>query len=136
MLVPNFSSIPGRFLRHDDVPRHLLMFTRRTFRFAAQTAGLRVRRFVFSNDIFSGLNRGLLNYVWKLLHGERLAEIVAQNREPGRWHEFSNMVRGRDSRLMLTVDRLDIRLTPALDYLLDRLGLGFIMTAELEHSLA
>jgi SAM-dependent methyltransferase len=136
VLVPNFDSIPGRFLRHDDVPRHLLMFTRRTFRFAAQAAGLRVTRFVFSNDIFSGSTRGTLNYLWKLLHGERLAEIVAQNREPGRWREFSNTVRGRDSRLMLGIDRLDIRVAPVLDHLMDWLRLGFIMTAELEVSSA
>ena len=131
ILVPNFNSIPGRLLRHDDVPRHLLMFTKRTFRDAAARAGFRVRRFVFGDDIFSGSTRGLLNYLWKLAHGEPLEEIVAQNRTPGRWVEFANYLNNRKNDRMLVVDRIDIRLTPYLDRLVNKLGYGFIMTAEL-----
>jgi hypothetical protein len=65
------------------------------------------------------------------MHGERLADIVAQNRAPGRWFEFSNQVNGRTDDLMLKVDRLDIRITPWLDRIVDRLGLGGTMTAEM-----
>jgi hypothetical protein len=32
---------------------------------------------------------------------------------------------------MLRIDRLDIRMTPWLDRIVDRLGLGFIMTVEM-----
>jgi 2-polyprenyl-3-methyl-5-hydroxy-6-metoxy-1,4-benzoquinol methylase len=131
VLVPNFNSIPGRFLRHDDVPRHLLMFTKATLRRAAKAAGLKVSKWHFGNDIFSGSTRGTLNYIYKLMHGERLADIVAQNRAPGRWFEFSNQVNGRTDDLMLKVDRLDIRITPWLDRIVDRLGLGGTMTAEM-----
>lgn len=131
VLVPNFNSIPGRFLRHDDVPRHLVMFTPATLRRAAAAVGLRVRSITCSDEIFSGSSRGLLNYLWKLARGEALSDIVAQNREPGRWEEFAMHIRGRPSRFMLFVDRLDILLTPYRDRLLNALGFGFTMIAEL-----
>jgi len=134
VLVPNFNSIPGRFLRHDDVPRHLLMFTKRTLRMAAERVGLHVNRLVFADDVFSGSTRGVLNYLWKLSHGECLDGIVAQNRSPGRWGEFANELRGKPNRGMLAIDRLDIRLTPYLDRFVSLLGLGFIMTADLSRA--
>jgi hypothetical protein len=118
-------------MRHDDVPRHLLMFTPRTLQRAAQASGLTAREFHFGDDIFSGSTRGVLNYVWKRLHGEALESVVGQNREPGRWREFSEFVNGKPSRLMRGVDRLDARVTPLLDRIVNALGLGFIMTAEL-----
>jgi SAM-dependent methyltransferase len=130
ILVPNFDSIPARFMRQDDVPRHLLMFTKRTLRIASARAGLRVVRFVFGDDIFSGSTRGVLNYMWKLAHGERLEDIVAQNRSLARWDEFSNYLNGKKSDLMLRIDRLDIHFTPYLDRIVNLLGFGFIMTAE------
>jgi SAM-dependent methyltransferase len=132
VLVPNFNSIPARFMRHDDVPRHLVMFTKRTFREAAGRAGLRVRRFVFGDDIFSGSTRGILNFLWKLLHGETYDEILSQNRSAARWDEFTSRLRSRESSSMRQVDKLDLALTPWLDRLMNRMSLGFIMTAELE----
>lgn len=131
VLVPNFNSIPAQFMRHDDVPRHLIMFTPRTLGRAAGLAGMDIRRVAFGDDIFSGHTRGVLNYAWKLARGESIEEIVAQNREPGRWREFSEMIRGRPNRIMRLVDRLDQKVTPALDYVVNALGLGFIFTAEL-----
>jgi 2-polyprenyl-3-methyl-5-hydroxy-6-metoxy-1,4-benzoquinol methylase len=133
VLVPNFNSIPARLLLHDDVPRHLLMFTKKSLRQAAKKAGLRVSAWHFGDDIFSGSTRGFLNYVFKLYKGEKLREIVAQNRTPGRWAEFSGQLLGKQSDAMLKVDRLDIKLSPRLDRLVNFLHLGFIMTVELSH---
>ena len=131
VLVPNFDSIPARFMRHDDVPRHLLMFTKRTLQHAAHAAGLTVRTFHFGDDIFSGSTRGVLNFACKRVNGEPIEAIVAQNREPGRWHEFSECVKGKESELMRRVDRIDRAVTPTLDRVMNALGLGFIMTAEM-----
>src|SRR5687767_1843895 len=100
VLVPNFNSLPGRVLRHDDVPRHLVMFTRRTMTEAAARAGLYPRRFVFSDEIFSGSTRGTLNHFWKRLHGEPVDAIVAQSRTPGRWSEYSSHVNGAPNKWM------------------------------------
>ena len=132
VLVPNFRSIPARIMRHDDVPRHLIMFTPATLSKAATAAGLRVTRTVFSDDIFSGSSRGVLNFLVKRAFGESYDEILSQNRSPERWSEFETHLNGKPSRLMRCVNRVDYRSTPALDALTRRLRCSFIMTAELE----
>jgi SAM-dependent methyltransferase len=130
LLVTNIHSIPGRFLRHDDIPRHTTLFSRRTLSRLLSATGFRPQAYYYGNDIFNGSTRGVLNYLVKLAAGERLPEIVAQNRIAGKWHEFSGQLCDRDSRFMSFIDRTDIALTPWLDRLVDRLGLGFIMTVE------
>jgi 2-polyprenyl-3-methyl-5-hydroxy-6-metoxy-1,4-benzoquinol methylase len=132
VLVPNFRSPPARLMRHDDVPRHLLMFTPSTLRHAAHLAGLRVRRFVFDDDVFSGSNRGLLNFLVKRACGESYDEILSQNRSAERWAEFTGSINGKPSQLLKLVDRIDLRLTPHMDRIMRRLRCSFIMTAELE----
>lgn len=132
VLVPNFRSPPARLMRHDDVPRHLLMFTPSTLRHAARSAGLRVRRFVFSDDIFSGSNRGLLNFLVKRTFGDSYDVILTQNRSAERWSEFTGLINGKPSQLLKLVDRIDLRLTPHMDRIMRRLQCSFIMTAELE----
>ena len=136
--VPNsaglIARICGPYWLGWDLPRHLVHFTPRTLRHAARRCGLRVQRTVFGDAVFSGSTRGTLNYLWKLAHGERLDDIVAQNRTPGRWMEFAACLHGAGNPRMLRVDRLDIRLTPLLDRVVNRLRLGFIMTAELSHA--
>lgn len=134
VLVPNFRSPPARVMRHDDIPRHLLMFTPSTLRHAASLAGLRVRRFVFSDDIFSGSNRGLLNFLVKRAAGESYDEILAQNRSAERWSEFIGSIKGKPSRLLKLADQIDLHLTPYVDRLMRRLRCSFIMTAELERT--
>jgi 2-polyprenyl-3-methyl-5-hydroxy-6-metoxy-1,4-benzoquinol methylase len=132
VLVPNFRSLPARIMRHDDVPRHLLMFTPATLAKAAALGGLRVRKTVFSDDIFSGSTRGVLNFLIKRAFGETYDEILAQNRSPARWTEFEGCLNGRQSKLMQWVNKLDYRLTPWIDALMRNLHCSFIMTAELE----
>ncbi len=131
VLVPNFRSLPARIMRHDDVPRHLVMFTPRTLARAAAVAGLQVRRTLFSDDIFSGSTRGLLNFLLKSAFGEPYDEILRQNRSAALWHEFSAWLNGRPSRLMACVNAIDIRCAPLLDALMRKLRCSFIMTAEL-----
>ena len=132
ILVPNYRSLPARLMRHDDIPRHLMMFTPSTLAYAAKLAGLQVRRFVFSDDIFSGSNRGLLNFLVKRAFGESYDEILAQNRSAERWSEFTGSINGRPNRLLAWVDRVDLRLAPHLDRIMRTLRCSFIMTAELE----
>ena len=129
LLVTNFKSLPGRFMRQDDIPRHMTMFTKRTLGNMLRHTGFRPDRFRFNCELFGGVNRGVLNYLVKLAGGERIDEIVAQNRTPVRWQEFSSQVRGKPYEWMLKIDSLDIRFTPCLDRLLDTLQFGFIMIA-------
>jgi SAM-dependent methyltransferase len=127
LLVTNFNSIPGRFMRHDDIPRHTTLFTERTIRRMLRLTGFEPDRARFDCELFGGRNRGVLNYLVKLAAGEKIDDIVSQNRCAGRWGEFAGQLRGRESSRMLKIDRLDIRLTPHLDRWLDWLQLGFIM---------
>jgi len=132
LLVPNFSSIPARFMRHDDVPRHTTMFTRPTLTEMLTITGYRVNTVECGQDVYSGSIRGVLNFLVKRLAGEGFDTILQQNRRAERWQEFAGQLRGRESRLMERVDRLDQAITPFFDRWLDRLGLGFIMVVEAE----
>lgn len=127
ILVTNFNSLPGRFMRHDDVPRHLTLFTKRTLRKMLRRTGFKPGGFHFNCELFGGNNRGALNYLVKLAAGERIDEIVAQNRRADRWYQFSSQLRGEPSKFMLRVDEKDRSMFPYLDRLFDMLHFGFIM---------
>lgn len=127
ILVPNFNSLPARFMRHDDVPRHVTMYSRKTLRRALLLEGLTPVDWSCSQDVYSGSVRGWLNFLVKRLAGEPMSDIQAQNRDLERWPEFSSQLHKRPSRFMLRVDRFDIWLAPKLDRILDFMGLGFIM---------
>lgn len=132
ILIPNFKSLPGWWMQHDDIPRHLLMFTEKTFDRMARESGFAVIKTTFSDDIFSGSHRGLLNYMFKRLAGESMSEIVAQNRTPGRWNEFACQIKGRQSNILSRVDRIDQFLTPKIDALARWFRRSFIMIKEIQ----
>jgi 2-polyprenyl-3-methyl-5-hydroxy-6-metoxy-1,4-benzoquinol methylase len=127
LLVTNFNSIPGRFMRHDDVPRHTTMFSKKTISKILRCIGFNVNKYYFGHDIFSGSTRGFLNYVTKLLAGEKINDILSQNRSAD-WTEFSSRLCGKDSQFMRRIDKLDNAISPTVDRMMDRLGWGFIMT--------
>lgn len=129
ILVTNFNSIPGRFMQHDDIPRHTTLFTKRTITMMMKLTGFKVDKVYFTQDIFGGSNRGFLNYLIKLLAGENLDDILIQNRNPD-WWEFSTQIRGKESQIMWRINKIDQKITPYLDNLLDRLGFGFNMIVE------
>ncbi|MGB3811108.1 MAG: class I SAM-dependent methyltransferase [Parvibaculum sp.] len=127
ILVPNFNSIPARVMHHDDVPRHLTMFTRKTLDRMLRIGGLTPVDWICSQDACSGSVRGWLNFLVKRAFGEPMGEIQAQNRSAERWGEFAGCICNRASGLLRRVDQFDIWLSPRLDWILDRLGFGFIM---------
>lgn len=130
LLVTNINSIPARFMRHDDIPRHTTLFSKRTIAKMLKLSGFKVQKYYFSQDIFSGSVRGILNYLIKLLYGEKMDDIVAQNRSKDRWFEFARKIKGSDFQLMEKIDNFDIKITPYLDKILDFLQLGFIMIVQ------
>ncbi len=129
LAVTNYNSLPAFFMRHDDIPRHTTLFTKRTLQKMLRLAGFSIDGFYFDCDLFGGSNRGVLNYLVKLTAGEKIEDIVAQNRTVNRWQEFSSHLCGKPSKFILQVDRLDIALAKKLDPLLDKLEYGFILIA-------
>jgi SAM-dependent methyltransferase len=130
ILVPNFNSLPARFMYHDDIPRHITMFTKRTLGSMLRRAGFRPTEWTCGQDIYGGSVRGWMNFLVKRLHGEPMPEIQAQNRIEGggRWSEFDGEINGRPSELLRKISAFDDRIAPRLDRILDRIGLGFMMT--------
>ncbi|MGM4961890.1 class I SAM-dependent methyltransferase [Tardiphaga sp. 1201_B9_N1_1] len=128
VLVPNYNSLPARFMHHDDVPRHITMFTKKTLDRMLREEGFAAQSWECGQDVYGGSARGWLNFLVKRLAGEPMGDIQAQNRSVERWPEFSRQIRGKDSAFMKKVDDFDVWLTPHLDKVLDRLMLGFIMT--------
>lgn len=130
MLVTNFYSLPASLMRHDDVPRHTTLFSKKTLAQMLKQAGYLPDFFRFNSELFGGTNRGVFNYLIKLLWGEKIENIVASNRRPERQHEFFAQLRGRDSIWMLIANRFDMAVYPFIDKLTDKLGFGFIMIAK------
>ncbi len=128
VLVPNFNSLPGRYMQHDDIPRHITMFTKATLYRILGECGFEPVRYHCGQEVYSGTVRGLLNYLFKQLNGEPLSDIVAQARQPARWVEFCWHLHGKESAWMKRVDAWDQKLYTHFDRVLDGLGLGFIMT--------
>ena len=130
ILVPNFNSIPGRFMRQDDVPRHLTMFTRATLGRMLKNNSLDPIDWSCGQDLYGGSVRGFLNFIVKRVGGEPITEILGQNRpaDSGRWPEFAGSINGRQSSFLRHVDAIDQWLAPRLDRVLDALGFGFTMT--------
>lgn len=128
-LVTNFDSIPGRYMQGDDIPRHLNLFTPRSFDRLLREYGMQPVRHCFDQKIFTGSHRGLLVFLLKRLAGEPLSDIVAQHRAPGRRPEFCGMLRGRPSALTRAVCWFDRTLfTPVIDRVAESLGRGLTLT--------
>jgi MoaA/NifB/PqqE/SkfB family radical SAM enzyme/2-polyprenyl-3-methyl-5-hydroxy-6-metoxy-1,4-benzoquinol methylase len=128
VLVTNFNSIPAHFMRQDDIPRHTTLFTKKTISKMLKQTNYEPENFVFSQDIFGGSVRGTLNTLVKLIAGEHIEDIIASNRTPGHWYEFSSKLKGKTSQFMMKVDAFDNKISPIVDGILDKLNLGFIMT--------
>ena len=75
--VPNFNSISCRFMRFDDVPRHITMFTKSTITRMLEDAGFVVKRVYFNSDISEASSRGLLEVFIKILLGHDKDKIFA-----------------------------------------------------------
>lgn len=63
----NIRSIPTRFMKYDDVPRHLTLFSQATLTAMLEQAGFRDCRFEFSQRLNPASARGYLEWFWTLL---------------------------------------------------------------------
>ncbi|MFW5501590.1 MULTISPECIES: methyltransferase domain-containing protein [unclassified Maridesulfovibrio] len=127
-LVTNLNSVPGRFMRQDDVPRHLNFFTKKSLGILLKQHNMKPISWSFKGDIFDGSQRGMLVFGAKFLLGESMESIVAQHREPGRRHEFCGQLKGRPSKAIASLAAVDRWIAPYFDTVIESLGYGFIMT--------
>lgn len=129
-LVTNFNSVQGRFYEMDDFPRHLNLFTRKSARLMLRRAGLEIVRERTDQRVFGGHLQGGLVYSFKRLFGYSRAEAMQEWKNDRTLDPFFNGWRGRPSRAMRLLARLDGALLGPLEWLFDRLGFGFILTIE------
>lgn len=82
--VPNFDSISQRWMRGEDIPRHVIMFTPGTLRAFLEKHGIRVRRVVQRNDICSGGCREAVVFLAKRMMGRTWDEVLTDHHNPSR----------------------------------------------------
>lgn len=127
-LVTNFNSIQGRYYRADDYPRHLTMFTKSSYRRLMTSCGLEPGRMRTDQEIFGGSLYGALVVAAKRLGGYPAEEIYYEWRNSSDPLGFCCKWRGNDSTVMTWVSRADRMLSLPAEWLLDRLGFGFMLT--------
>lgn len=128
ILVTNFNSIQSRVLCQDDYPRHLTVFTKSALTTLLKRNGMRVHRSSTKQEIFGGALNGGLVYACKRLFGYGRDEAFREWKQPYDPYLFWTMWRGRKSRVIQWVSRVDRGFTKPIEFFLDRLGYGFILT--------
>lgn len=132
ILVTNLQSIQARWFHADDYPRHLTIFTRHSLARLLRQNGLTIRRARTGQKIFGGALNGGFVYTAKRLGGYKKEEIFNEwkcVKDPLLyWAQW----RGRPSRVMPWISRLDRVVTWPFEWILDRVGFGFILTISAE----
>jgi len=129
-LTSNLNSLPALYMRQDDIPRHLNLFTKKSMALLCRKYMLNPISWDFHDNIYhSGTHRGLLIFLLKQAFGESFDDIVSQHRSPGRREIFCTMLKGRPSLLIKTLCKFDrIFFTPFIDYISNTFAYGFTMT--------
>ena len=83
-VVTNFNSIHARWLRADDFPRHLTMFTKSSLGALLRESGLQPLRMWTDQKLFGGALRGAITYAVKRLRGYEVDEALYEMRD---WHD-------------------------------------------------
>ena len=131
-LVTNFNTLQGRFFEMDDFPRHLNLFTKASANELLQHNGLRLVRRSTDQRIFGGHLLGGLIYLAKRLGGYSRAEAMLEWKNDKTLVPFFHHWHGKPLLTMRVLSRLDRLLLTPVEWLLDRLGFGFILTIEAE----
>jgi len=74
LLTTNYESIPSGLLKLEDVPRHLVLFTRRTLRLMLARHGFLLKRLACSDRISRNSAYGLLQYLLARARGRKALE--------------------------------------------------------------
>lgn len=134
VLVTNLNSIQSRYYQLDDYPRHLTLFTKGAVGRLCQRVGLKLLRVHTGQEIFGGSLVGGLPYAVKRVFGYSESEARSE------WRQFRDpdlfwcQWRGRDSFLIKLISRVDRAVSYPIEFALDRMGFGQILTFSAEFS--
>lgn len=128
VLVTNMNSMQARYYQADDYPRHLTLFTHASVKRLCQVHGLSLDRTSTDQKIFGGSLNGGGIYLVKRLFGYSAKEAFAEWKQLSDPDLFWCKWKGKPSRLIKAVSKLDRLITLPLEKILDRLGYGFILT--------
>lgn len=128
VLVTNLHSIQSRFYHADDYPRHLTLFTRKSVARLCKRHGFRLDTVVTDQKIFGGTLNGGLLFAVKRLMGYNRSDLMLEWKQLDDPDLFWGKWRGKPSRLIRMISRLDRAVSYPVEVILDRLGFGFIMT--------
>ena len=131
-LVTNFNTVQGRIFEMDDFPRHLNLFTKRSVNELLHKNNLRLTRRSTDQKIFGGHLIGGLIYLTKRVAGYSRAEAMLEWKNDKTLVPFFHHWRGKPLLAMRVISRLDRLLLAPAEWLMDRLGFGFVMTIEAE----
>ena len=129
-LVTNLNSPQSRYLKLDDYPRHLTIFTRSSLEKELNKNGFRLDRCWTDQKIFGGSLRGAITYGVKRLFGYSDDEVLAEWKDPTSPLAFCCEWRGKSNWLIKQISRLDNLFMALPEKLLERLGKGFLLSWE------
>lgn len=128
VLVTNLNSIQSRYYQADDYPRHMTIFTKNSMRRLCKRHGLLLNKVVTDQKIFGGTLNGGLVFAVKRLMGYQTPEAMREWKQLDDPDLFWSKWKGRPSRVIRMISRLDRVISYPIEVVLDRLGLGFIVT--------
>lgn len=132
ILVTNLNSIQSRWLLQDDYPRHLTIFTKSSLDRICRRYGMRIVKSSTNQQVFGGALNGGLVYAAKRLGGYSRNDVFCEWKQPRDPFLFWTQWRGRPSKAIRWVSRVDRVLTKPIESMLDRHGFGFILTIAAE----
>lgn len=118
------------FHEMDDFPRHLNLFTKRSARLMLKRTGLQMLRHRTDQQVFGGHLQGGLVYSVKRLFGYSRVEVMGEWKNDLTLDVFFRQWRGRPNTLIRQISRIDRFLLAPIEKLMDRIGMGFILTIE------
>jgi len=124
-VVTNFNSFQARFMRADDYPRHLTLFTKSSLSRLLAEAGLEPVRFWTDQRMFGGSLRGAALCGIKRALGYDSDELLYEMRDRNDPEAFCCKFRRRPHNAMKWLSRLDNASLWLPEKLLDLCGFGF-----------
>jgi ubiquinone/menaquinone biosynthesis C-methylase UbiE len=74
-LTSHLNSLLSRFAYGEDIPRHLIFYTRKSLQFCSQQTGLKLKKIEYTNKIYSGAGFGVFQKQFLIIGGANWKQI-------------------------------------------------------------